>query len=35
MTKYNEYLGREPYTTDQARDSEPYSEEWLRIQTGG
>ncbi len=35
MTKYHEYLGREPYTSDQAWDFEPYPDEWLRNQTGG
>ncbi len=28
MTIYHEYLGREPYTTDQPRDIEPYPDEW-------
>jgi hypothetical protein len=35
MTKYNRFLGREPYTTDEAADFEPYPEEWLRVQMGG
>lgn len=34
MTKYNEHLGRGPYTTDQPSDREPYPEEWLRVQGG-
>ncbi len=33
MTKYNDHLGRGPYTTDQRWDYEPYPEEWLREQT--
>jgi hypothetical protein len=32
MTKYNELLGRERYTTTQAWDRTPYPDEWLRRQ---
>ena len=35
MSKYHQYLGREPFATDHAADFEPYPEEWLRVQTGG
>ncbi len=34
MTKYNERLGREPYTTNYPQDREPYPEEWLKAQRG-
>jgi hypothetical protein len=29
MTIYNQFLGREAYTTDQPWDYTPYPEEWL------
>jgi hypothetical protein len=32
MTKYNEFLGREPYTSTQASDHAPYPDEWLQRQ---
>jgi hypothetical protein len=32
MTIYNRFLGREPYSTDQPWDYEPYPEEWYREQ---
>jgi hypothetical protein len=32
MTKYNEFLGREPYTTDQMSDHTPYTDQWLQRQ---
>jgi hypothetical protein len=32
MTKYNRILGREPYTTDQPWDYQPYPEGWLQEQ---
>jgi hypothetical protein len=32
MTKYNKFLGREPYTTDQERDHAPYPDEWRQRQ---
>jgi hypothetical protein len=32
MTKYNEFLGREVYTTDQAPDHTPYPDPWLQRQ---
>ena len=32
MSKYNELLGRGPYTTDQPSDYEPYPEDWRRRQ---
>ncbi|HSM92632.1 MAG TPA: hypothetical protein VLT47_07045, partial [Anaeromyxobacteraceae bacterium] len=35
MTRYHQYLGREPYTSDQPADFEPYPEEWLRLQGRG
>ena len=35
MTKYNQFLGREPYTTNQEWDYTPYPQEWLRRQLGG
>jgi hypothetical protein len=35
MNRYHQYLSREPYTTDQPWDHEPYPEEWLRVQRGG
>ena len=34
MTTYNTLLGREPYTTDQPWDHEPYPDDWLSFQTG-
>ncbi len=34
MTRYNQYLGREPCSSHQAWDLEPYPEEWLRVQSG-
>jgi len=34
MTKYNEHLCREPYTSDQPKDREPYPDEWLKVQRG-
>lgn len=33
MTTYNATLGRGPYVTDQARDRDPYPDDWLSIQT--
>ena len=35
MTTYNLILGREPYTTDQPWDRQPYPEGWLRQQQEG
>jgi hypothetical protein len=35
MTTYNRILGREPYTTDQPWDRQPYPEGWLREQQDG
>jgi hypothetical protein len=35
MNKYHAYLGREPYTTHQPWDYEPYPEDWLRVQREG
>jgi hypothetical protein len=32
MTLYHQMLGREPYTTNQPSDHEPYPEEWIRDQ---
>lgn len=32
MTIYNSLLGREPYTTDQPWDYEPYPEQWQQEQ---
>lgn len=32
MQKYNAYLDREPYTTDQEWDYQPYPDDWLRVQ---
>ncbi len=32
MQIYNAYLGREPYTTDQSWDFEPYPESWKAAQ---
>ena len=32
MTKYNKFLGREPYTTDQIGDHAPYPDQWLQRQ---
>ena len=32
MTKYNEFLGLEPYTSAQASDHTPYPDEWLQRQ---
>ena len=32
MTKYNEFLGRGAYTTDQKWDFTPYPDEWLQRQ---
>ena len=32
MTIYNQYLDREPYTTDHPVDFQPYPEEWLTEQ---
>ena len=34
MTKYNQYLGRGPYTTDQPHDDKPYPDAWLEVQNG-
>jgi hypothetical protein len=34
MTKYNEHLGREPYTTNEPQDREPYPGVWLKVQRG-
>jgi hypothetical protein len=34
MTRFNDHFGREPYTTDQHSDREPYPEEWLMVQRG-
>jgi hypothetical protein len=34
MTKYNQFLGREPFTTEQAWDRTPYPDEW-RLRQGG
>lgn len=33
MTIYNEFLCREPYTTDQPEDYRTYPAEWLDLQT--
>ena len=35
MTKYYAHMGWGAYSTDEARDFEPYLEEWLQIQNGG
>jgi len=32
MTKYNQFLGRAPYTTEHAWDYEPYPDEWVSAQ---
>ena len=32
MQIYNAYLGREPYTTDQSWDFDPYPESWKAAQ---
>ncbi len=32
MTRYNEFLGREPYTTNQSSDHAPYPDTWLQRQ---
>jgi hypothetical protein len=32
MTTYNQYLGREPYTTSESWDYLPYPDEWLATQ---
>jgi hypothetical protein len=32
MTKYNEFLGRGPYTTTQASDQAPYPDSWMQRQ---
>jgi hypothetical protein len=32
MTKYNELLGRDPYTSTEAWDRTPYPDEWLQRQ---
>ena len=34
MTVYNDYLGREPYTTSEPWDYQPYPDEWLAVQQG-
>ena len=34
VVKFNEHFGREPYTTDQPWDRDPYPEEWLKVQRG-
>jgi len=35
MTKYNEILGRGPYTTDQEWDRQPYPDDWRSMQADG
>jgi hypothetical protein len=35
MTIYHRGLGREPYSTNEAWDYEPYPEDWLVEQQGG
>ena len=32
MTKYNDFLGRAPYTTDQEADRQPYPDDWRATQ---
>ncbi len=32
MSVYNRYLGREPYTTNELWDHQPYPNEWLAVQ---
>lgn len=32
MTRYNQFLGREPYSTNQPLDYEPYPDQWFEEQ---